>query len=175
MTRYDLTYQLTPDMLNRAMMSWAQAKPDRAQKLRLAVYGAAGFVALVAVVVVLLRLEFLNRSALFGALGGFYLAIGLWFVMHRASVRKLFGLANAALARQGAVRAVFSADGVEMTTANSFGRMDWDCFDDVVALPDASVLRAGGVVYAVPDAVLPDGVSAPEFRAQLTRWREARR
>ena len=173
MTEYKLTYQLTPDMLQRAMMSWANPLRSRAQKLRRGVFGFIIFCVLVTLLVVLLRYEIVTNGNLVGLLVGFYGAIGLWFVTHRYSSRKLFGFSNDALARHGPVEAVFNADHVTMTSKISTGQMGWLCFDDITALADATVLRAGGMVYAVPDAALPDGVTPAAFRADLTRWKEA--
>lgn len=173
MTEYALTYEIAPEMLKRAMLSWARPMRSRTQKLRLAALGAVVFVALVAVLVVLLRYGIVNNSGLIGGLFGFYAGIGVWLLVHRYSTGKLVGFSNEALARQGPVDAVFNAQAVTMTSRISMGRMEWQCFDDVIAMPDATVLRAGAVVYAVPDHALPAGITPANFRSDLTRWLEA--
>ncbi|MBB3993211.1 hypothetical protein GGR95_000839 [Sulfitobacter undariae] len=173
MTQYTLTYEIAPEMLHRAMLSWAQPVRSRRAKMLRVVLGAVGFVVLVAAIVVLLQYDIVSRGFLLGGLIGFYAGLILWYVIHRTSTLKLVGFSDAAMKRQGMIETVFCADHVTMTTQISKGRMDWRFFDDVSALTDATVLRAGAMVYAVPDAALPHGVSPAAFRDDLIRWREA--
>lgn len=170
MTGYVLTYELQPEMLKRAMMSWAKPERTKAQKLRRAAGAAVGFVALVSLTVVLLRYDIVTFPLLFTGLVGFYAAIAIWAVTHSRSVGKLVGYSADALARQGPVTAEFRPSDVVFTSRISNSRMDWSCMDAVIALPDATVLRAGALVYPVPDAVLPTHTTPDQFRADLTRW-----
>lgn len=175
MTEYALSYTLSPDMSGRAMMSWAQPHHMRAVTL----WRAGAFIAVCAVLVVVIaslqRHAIVNDAFVPGALVGFYLAIGLWALFQRHNTHKLVGLSQQALARQGPVQTTFATEHVILTTAISSRRMDWPCFDDISALPDATVLRAEGVVYAVPDAALRAGRTPQSFRGQLTKWMEASR
>lgn len=170
MSRYDLTYQLTPELQSRAMVSWAKPQRTRTQMLRRLVLGLLVYLVLVAATVAVLQMEILTPALVIAAAVGFLIGMAFWAAIHQYNMKKLTGFANDALARQGQVRAVFAPSDVELTTAISTGRMQWSCFDQVLVLRDATVLRAGALVYAVPDAALPQDVTPTQFRADLTQW-----
>ncbi len=173
MTRYSLTYELSPEMLTRAMMSWSKPLRTRAQKWRRFGMGFTLYIGLVALVVVLLQFEILNDDILLGLAIGCLGGLAIWAVVYRYSTGKLTAMVHAAQARHGSVDTVFCPDWVEISSAISKTRMQWRCFDHIGRIEDATVLRAGGIVYAVPDAALPDGVSAQTFQTDLISWMEA--
>lgn len=170
MTRYDLTYQLTPELQSRAMVSWAKPQRTRAQMLRRAALGIVMYLIIVAATVAVLQMDIVTPALVIATAVGFLVGMVFWAAFHRYNMKKLTDFANETLARQGQVKAVFAPSDVELTTAISTGRMQWSCFDQVLVLPDATVLRAGALVYAVPDAALPPEVTPAQFRADLTKW-----
>lgn len=173
MTEYTLTYQLTPEMLGRAMMSWDAPQPGRAGKRRRSVIATGLYVLLFSGVLGLLHYDILGVDILLAVCAGFAGALVLWFVIHRMSAAKLIKLTSDGMARQGLTRAELSAEQVVLTTDISVGQMDWLCFDAVTALSDATVLMSGGMVFALPDAALPAGTTPQAFRADLERWLNA--
>jgi len=175
MTAYALEYTITPDLQRRAMVSWAKQTRTRGQKTRALVLGALAYVALVAALVALMQYDLLEAANLVAAAIGFLVAIAFWWVMHRIHTAKIAGFADDALARYGPVIAEFRASEVKIATKIATSMMTWVCFDAVIALPDATVLRAGALVYAIPDAALPEGTTPQAFRADLTKWMEAAR
>ena len=175
MARYALNYELSTEMLTRAMMSWAKPQRTRAQKWRRFGMGFVLYLVMVAMTVALLRAEIVNNQLLLGAGIGCLGTLAAWSMFHRYFTGKLMGMTHAAQARHGPVDAVFCADHVEISSRISTGRMDWLCFDHIGRIKDATVLRAGGMVYAVPDAALPSDVTVEAFLGDLRTWMEAAR
>ncbi|MDG1352261.1 MAG: hypothetical protein P8P70_03655 [Sulfitobacter sp.] len=173
MTEYTLTYQLTPGLLGRAMMSWDAPQPGRAGKRRKFVIAIGLYVLLFIGALALLHYDILDADMLLAVCAGFAGALVLWFVFYRISTAKLIKLTSDGMARQGLVRAELAAEQVVFTTDTSVGRMDWLCLDAVTALSDATVLKSGGLVFALPDAALPAGTTPHAFRADLARWLNA--
>ena len=175
MSSYTLRYTLAPEMQHRAMMSWAKPLRSRRQKVLRAVAGVALWLLCVTFLVVLMQRDLLRDATPLLLAGGFLAGLGLCWGIARYSTAQLSGMARESLLRHGELNAVFAPDHVVITSALSASTMDWRCFDAVTALPDASVLRAGALVYAIPDTALPAGSTPEGFRADLTRWMEAAR
>lgn len=175
MTEYVLSYQPSSEMISRAMVSWVRPQRDRKQKLIRAVLGVVLYLTLVVAIVGLLRYDLVSRQLLLGLAAGLLLTVALWTFYHRINVGKITGFTQDAIVRHGLTEAVLRAEGVALKTQISSSRMDWQCFDEIMPMVGATVLRAGGVVYAVPDAALPAEVTPTHFRADLQNWLEASR
>ena len=173
MTRYSMTYTLTPEMQYRAMMSWAKPTRSRAQKRKQQASGILVALLVLAALVGLLRYDIITNRMLFSALFGFYLAMGLWYFVTGKSTRKLTAFATEALLRQGPLRAEFSDQVVTLNTDISTSSMNWRCFDEVSEMEGATLLRAGVMIHTIPDRAMPDGTTPQEFRDDLRRWMEA--
>lgn len=172
MIRHTLTYQPTPEMQNRAMLSWVKPMRGGVQNLRgFDVWFVPYAVAIIGIVA-LPGFDIISRAELIAGTVGFFVAMTLWAVTHRYSTRKLMGFSNQALTPHRATTAIFTPDYVEINSEISVGRMDWRCFDGISQILDATVMRAGGLVYPVPDHALPQGTSSDEFRANLKSWLE---
>ncbi|QUJ75579.1 hypothetical protein KDD17_11480 [Sulfitobacter albidus] len=169
-----LRYTLDRDMLGRAMRSWAKTQNKRPRG-RMLLLALGAFVLAVAVLVALLRLTPLETRDLIAALVGFYigLLVALWF--STASARKLTQMSWAQLDRQGDIRATLDATGARLETDLNQGFIDWRLIDEVSALSDATVMRAGGQVYTIPDAALPADMTPDAFRERLRGWIEGAR
>jgi len=172
MTRYKVSYTLAPDLLRRAMISWDAPQRSHAHKRRNFVLVTLFYVVLFGGVIVVMQYDILRIDILMAVIAGFAGGMALWAVIHWISSRKLMETSSDAIARQGLLHAEFDAEQVVFTPDISFGRMGWRCFDAVVAVKDATVLKAGGLVYAIPDVALPDGTTPENFTADLTRWME---
>ena len=170
MSGHTLTYSVTPEMQNRAMVSWAKPMLTRSQKWRRNAVLMLTMMVASAVLVALLQYDVVTQVMLFSAVAGFYAAILFWFVSHRRGMAKLTGFATEALLRQGSVTAIFGAESVVFRSDLAESTMDWRSFDEVIMMKDATVLRAGALVYPLPDAALPENVTPQEFRDDLIRW-----
>ena len=173
MTEYVLRFEPAPEMMSRAMVAWAKPQRSRNAKIKGIVLGVILYLFLVFCVVLLLHHDIITRGALFGVVVGLFGGIALWAIIHQKHAKKITGFTHDAIARHGMTDASFSSESVKLTSQISETRMGWLCFDEVMALTDATVLRAGGVVYAIPDAALPEAVTPKQFRADLKSWMEA--
>ncbi|KIN68567.1 hypothetical protein Z948_2298 [Sulfitobacter donghicola DSW-25 = KCTC 12864 = JCM 14565] len=156
------------------MFVWAKPNKTKGEKWRRAAIFTLGFVALLAVIVTLMRLDVLTVPMLFSALVGFYLGIGVWLISHRVSSQKLVKFANSMLDREGEIHTVISSEQISIRSGVSDSNLSWDYFDEAFSMVDATVLRAGALVYTFPDAALPEGTSPQEFRKDLESWMGAK-
>ncbi|MEP1792996.1 MAG: hypothetical protein ABJR02_00165 [Marinomonas sp.] len=173
MTTYSVAYTMTADMQSRAMLSWAKPTYSVAQKRKRWAAGAGLSIAATCALVWLLGQNLITAGMLASAGAGFYAALLFWLFINKRNTRMLMGFANEALARQGQTKASFSPENVAFQNDLASSQMAWRSFDDVMAMPDATVLRAGALIYPVPDAALPEGTNPQAFRSDLTRWMEA--
>jgi hypothetical protein len=171
--RYELRYRVSDALLKRAMTSWA--RPQRGLKENLLRFaGLLAIGAAIGAVVVLTGLDDRVPSAFWiGALAGFYAGLLFWFFSHKRDLKRLAGFGQAARARQGESRVTLTAEAVEMTSDIGASRVSWQAYDQVIRMADASVLRAGAVVYPIPHDALPDGVTPEQFHADIVAWQEA--
>ncbi len=175
MRKYELTYVMTQDLQSRSTTAWTKPKRNRVERRRRVAVGAVAFVVSVAALVALLHYDLISKTMLFSAAFGFYLGIVVWLLSYRFSMAKLSTFAKEALERQGPIHAEFCAEHVTMKTDINSGTMSWRSFDEMYTMKDATGLRAGALMYAVPDSALPDGVRPNDFRADLMRWMEETR
>ena len=175
MTAYILDYEIDPEMQRRAMVSWLKQPKTRGQKVRSVVQGVLGYIAIVAALVMLMQYDVLDGKAIVVGAVGMLCGLGMWWYSHHASTGAIAGFAEEALTRHGPVHTEFRADEVQINTQIARSTMLWQAFDAVLVLPDATVLRAGALVYPIPDAALPEGTTPEAFRADLTKWMEAAR
>lgn len=73
--------------------------------------------------------------------------------------------------KAGAVDMVFSASGVVISDQVERREMSWGAIDAVRGAKGVTALRSGFSMVVVPDADLPDGISAKAFRERLREWR----
>ena len=81
MTEYTLTYQLTPGLLGRAMMSWDAPQPGRAGKRRKFVIAIGLYVLLFIGALALLHYDILGADMLLAVCAGFAGALVLWLLI----------------------------------------------------------------------------------------------
>lgn len=175
MTEYVMQYEPSPELLNRAMMAWAKPQRSRGEKIRRLVLGVLLYLILVFGVFLLLHYDLVTRSMLLGGLVGLFLGIVIWAATYHKSMKKITKASHGAMARHGVTQARFSAEDIRLTSQISETRVDWLCFYEVMDLGDATVLRTGGVIYAVPDSALPADITPLQFRKDLQSWLEAAR
>lgn len=166
-----LTYTTSPDLMKRASTSWARPPLRPMQQL----LRWLGFVAAGAILGVLLVATglFARMPDGFwtGGLVGFYAGLALWLFVHTRNARKLLGFSDALNARAGETQMTLSHKGVATSTQIAKGEMTWPCIDQVIELPDATVLRAGAFVYPIPDGALPEGITPQELRRRVHVWK----
>lgn len=169
-----LEYSESRDLLARAMTSWAQ--PKRTGKAL--IWYWSKFVIFGAVLGLALTWSGIFRITpdgfWIGLLAGFYATLIGCVVAHRMSVNKLSRFAFDLVDRAGPVTATFDQDGARFKSRISDGWQSWDCVDQVIEMKDATVLRAGAIVYPLPDEALPEGLTPQAFRDWLSARIEPR-
>lgn len=170
MTVYTLQYEITPELQRRAMMPWTKQSRSPADKRWRILFGVIGYLAFLGMIVALLQFDLIDAKMMIAAGLGFIAGLVIWGLTYRAGASQITGFANDALARHGPVRAIFTAEQVQLTTELSSSTMGWRCFDTVIALPDATVLRAGALVYPVPDTALSPDTLPQAFRTDINNW-----
>ena len=78
------------------------------------------------------------------------------------------------LEKVGESTAVFTANSVRVSDSTASAEFTWYGFDAINAVKDATVLRAGGMQYPIPNSALPEGLTPDAFRAQLQEWKDAK-
>lgn len=171
--RYEVTFETSIDLLQRAMTQGATPPNTRRSKW-LFLAGCVCVGALNGVVLTVTGVfAMVHEHFWMGLLIGFYVGLVLWYFVHRSGVKKLAKMSAAQIDRQGPTRAVFTSDKITFETAIASSTATWVAYDQVTALPDATVLRSGGVVYPIPHDALPADVDSAGFHADLARWQEA--
>lgn len=102
-----------------------------------------------------------------GNLAGFY----LWQLVVVRTVNA-YQAEDAKLAKaRGSTRLMASPEGLIFESGVAATRLDWVGVSDVVAMPEATLLRSGAMNYPIPNAALPDELTPEAFRDQLADWR----
>ena len=73
----------------------------------------------------------------------------------------------------GEMIARFDETGLELHQKGADMRFQWHAVDSMVAARGGTVFRIGMTMIAIPDHVLPDGMSGTDFRNKLKTWRSA--
>jgi|TARA_B110000908_G_C10112115_1_gene383558 hypothetical protein len=175
MTVYVLEYEPSPELLSRAMIAWGKPQRSRNEKIRRIVLGVLLYLILVFGVFLLLHYDLVTRSILLGGLVGLLVGVAFWALTYQTSMKKIARFTHEAMARHGVTQTHFSAEKIRLVSQVSETRMDWLCIDEIMSLVAATVLRTGGVVYAVLDSALPHDVTPTRFRSDLQSWLEAAR
>lgn len=175
MTRYEMSYALTPEMRTLAMASFVKSLRSSVEKRRRLAFFALAYVLGIALLLKLLDFGLINTMMTTSAFFGFCGGIGYWTLAHRSNLAKLSELMNVSVERQGHIRAKFCADHVEFQNDLSHCYMQWGIIDEIFVIAGATILRAGVFMYPIPDAALPKGTTLDMFRADLTSWMEASR
>lgn len=108
-----------------------------------------------------------------GFLIGIVWVFGAFLLMQRVAIEGLAEAVTETAMKRGNIRLTIGPGG--LSEQSGIGRMDivWDVVEDIESLPGATVIRFGGMCFAVPDTALPDGLSPDQFRDQLISWRDA--
>ncbi len=103
---------------------------------------------------------------------GAVIAFGLWILaLQRVRMAKFYSALAEHWTRTGDMTATFDANGAHFTQSESEMRFSWVAVDDVVRTKGGTVFRIGMSMITIPDAALPNGMSAKDFRARLDDWR----
>ncbi|QMU56760.1 MAG: hypothetical protein GKR98_00205 [Boseongicola sp.] len=73
--------------------------------------------------------------------------------------------------RAGETQVDFNQMGVRIRDGVSERRLKWSAIDAIKTVKGGTVFRSAVSMLVVPDAALPGGMTAKDFRAQLTDWR----
>lgn len=155
----------------RAMTGWWRSVVPPAPFLKRAIFWAVvwGLIGLLAVGIAAIGLTPYYVYA--GLIGAAFL-VGVFAYLQRTRMERFWDVVGTHWDRAGETQAVFGADGITLTDAVSRREMSWAAVDAVGAQKGVTVIRSGISMVAVPDAVLPDGMTGRAFRERLASWRQ---
>ena len=154
----------------RAMTGWWQSVVPPAPFVQRAIFWAviwAGLGMLAGAVTIWGLTPYYVVAGLIGAA----LLIGVFTYLQRTRMSQFWNVIGTHWDRAGMTEAVFGPTGVTLTDAVSHRELSWAAIDAVAAVRGGTVLRSGISMIAVPDAALPDGMTARDFRSRLATWR----
>ncbi|MEM7058086.1 MAG: hypothetical protein AAF557_10895 [Pseudomonadota bacterium] len=171
----DLTLDLSPGLMARAMMRAGQELQTGAPISLHIKRGAmlAGLALLLAVAQVALHrlyeIELFNA----GLVAGMIFAFASLILMQRGAINLMAERVVQAAARRGPVRLTVGPGG--LSERSGIGRIDvvWDAVESISAVANGTVVRFGGMCFAIPDTALPDGLTPEDLRMRLESWRSA--
>ena len=99
------------------------------------------------------------------------LLVGAFAYLQRTRMSQFWDVIGGHLDKAGVTQATFSPYGVTLVDNVSRRELSWPAIDAVASVRDGTVLRSGISMTIVPDDVLPNGLTAAEFRKQINTWR----
>jgi len=171
-----LRYEFDGALMQQAIVAWKSAGSKRKSPIRSFAMGGAIGLVLVAGMVVLL--EFFPKSGLkiehfSGALVGASLVFLYWQWQHMRTVKQVLAITFKSETARGEMTCIIGASGLNFRSSFGDSLLKWVAIDVVYALKGGTGLRIGGQTIPLPDAALPEGMKAAEFRAQIEKWRVA--
>ncbi len=174
---FTIHYTVTADILAQASCSWV--KEVNTGYMRWFRYVRVFLIYVGVLIFMNAALQFLfgenyvdthYAGAVVGAAFGYF----MFFFLVWLSQRKLRQLTMQHLEKVGESTAVFTANSVRVSDSTASAEFTWYGFDAINAVKDATVLRAGGMQYPIPNSALPEGLTPDAFRAQLQEWKDAK-
>ncbi|QDC08116.1 hypothetical protein FHY55_02160 [Oceanicola sp. D3] len=102
---------------------------------------------------------------------GFALCILLWWLVGAQRQRGLAAQLTSYATREGEVTGTAGPGGLDLRSGLIESHINWAGVDEIYPVSGGTAMRLGAAVLAVPDAALPEGMSAEVFRTQLDSWR----
>ena len=155
----------------RAMSGWWRGVVPSAPFLQRAIFWAVVWVLIALLAAGITALGLTPYYVLAGLIGAAFL-VGVFGYLQRTRMSRFWDVVGTHWDKAGTTEAVFGPDGISMTDAVSRREFSWSAIDAVNAQRGVTVFRTGFSMIAVPDIVLPDGMTGKAFRAQLAAWRE---
>lgn len=154
----------------RAMTGWWRSVVPPDPFVKRAIFWAVVWFLIGALTLVLSLLE-IPPSFVFAGLIGAGFLVGIFGYLQRTRMSRFWDVVGSHWDKAGETEAVFSANGVTFTDAVSRRELSWEAIDAVKGMRGVTVLRSGISMIAVPDANLPVGMDAAQFRARINAWR----
>lgn len=154
----------------RAMTGWWQSVVPPAPFVKRAIFWAVvwGLIGTLAAIVTAAGLT--PYYVLAGLIGAAFL-IGVFGFLQRTRMDRFWDVVGTHWDKAGETRAVFGPEGIVLTDSVSRRDMSWQAVDALKGARGVTVIRSGFSMIAVPDAVLPAGMTGKAFRARLDGWR----
>lgn len=113
--------------------------------------------------------------ALIGFAAGMVATVLVLMVLTRAVVRSHIAALMSARSRQGLVRVVLDADGMDYQSPGLSTHQSWDNIQEVVVVGDFTmVMPSLAEFYPIPHAGLPAGTSPEALLERIASWRKER-
>ena len=111
--------------------------------------------------------------AIIGFAAGMVATVVVLLLLTRATVRSHIAAILSAQSRQGRVRVVLDANGLEYRSQGLYLRQSWDTIQEVVVVGDVTmVMPSHAEFYPVPHAGLPAGMSPDGLLERIASWRK---
>ena len=109
----------------------------------------------------------------YGFIVGMVWAFGAFLMMQRVAIEGLAEAVTDTAMKRGEIRLTVGPGG--LSEQSGVGRMDivWDVVEEIEGIGGSTVIRFGGMCFAVPDTALPEDLSPEQFRDRLISWRDA--
>lgn len=162
----EVTYRLDRPLLAAAQKVHGRIVAGQGWRAHVpVVLGAALFVA-----VLLGAARVLGPGAEIAVLAGAGLGFGAAFLVVLFANRRMRKAVLGFEDRRGDVAARFAPAGLEFRSAFDSQEIAWPAIDAVLPIEGGTALLSGGLVHAVPDAALPEGLTPEAFRDRLNAW-----
>jgi hypothetical protein len=113
--------------------------------------------------------------AVIGFAAGMVATVLVLMLLTRATVGSHIAALLSAQSRQGRVRVVLDANGLEYRSQGLSTRQSWDNIQEVVVVGDfAMVMPSHAEFYPIPHAGLPAGMSPDGLLDRIASWRKER-
>lgn len=111
--------------------------------------------------------------AIIGFAAGMVATVVVLLLLTRATVRSHIAALLSAQSRQGRVRVVLDANGLEYRSQGLNLRQSWDNIQEVVVVGDVTlVMPSHAEFYPIPHAGLPAGMSPDGLFERIASWRK---
>ena len=166
-----LRYTVTPDLLRRAVVAWQHPFDPKKRRWPMRVVVPIMIGGVISAVLAMTGVyDRLGSRVVAGFVVGFVVGFFVMLAFQKYYAAQIAGHAADLVVRQGGTHAVFDDTGIHMENQLGHAFTRWGAVDQVIAMPGATVLRIGAVVYPVPDGALVGGMDGDGFRTRLTAW-----
>ena len=167
----ELRYRFDTRVLPAAMSGWWRSAVPPQKFVHRAVFWAVVWLGLFVLAGAIGQAGLSPAFVIAGILGAGVM-VAAFAYLQRTRMRQFYRIVGAHWDRTGEISVRLDARGIEMRDDVSERRYAWAAIDAVHKAKGATVLRTGMSMIAIPDAALPEGLSASAFRARLKGWRE---
>lgn len=168
--RLTITYDRS--LWRSAMTAWWQSVVPPAPFVQRAIFWAVVWIG-IGVLTMALYAFGIGPGFVFAGLIGAAFLIGIFGYLQRTRMDRFWDEVGRHWLSAGATEATFGPGGISLTDQVSQRDLTWPAVDAIAGRKGVTVIRSGISMIAVPDAELPRGMTAKDFRQRLDLWRSA--